>query len=128
MREQLLETARRNEAIARLMNFKRYIPSERVREDHAALYDAPMKWFHIPNVGKYNSFELRFHDDWNWLVSACCEFRKYFKTNPPGSKLEELFREIQNTNILFLEINELWLKVSDYALEVLNQMKEESKL
>jgi hypothetical protein len=121
---ELLEIARRNTAIADMLKFKRYVPSTDVLAAHTEQYrhflsDLPLKWYHIPNVGRYNSFELKFDRDWNWLISAIIEMKKYDLSHKPGSKLERIYEAIRSTRSIYFNLHELWTLVSDYALELL---------
>lgn len=126
--QERIETMLRNEAIADLLQFKQYLPSKEVEEAHKDHYPkVPVRWFYIPNVGRYNSFELRFNSDWNWMVSCIIELRKYRGTHKPYSELDSLFNLIASTKILDLDLKILWLEVSDYALAIINQKNQEKK-
>jgi hypothetical protein len=116
---QQLDTMQRNEAIAELMGFKKYIPSSEVRSVHEREYPlTPIQWFFVPGIGRYNSFELKFDSDWNWLISCVIELNKYKYTHQQGTRLFDLFSLISGTNILDLNMKHLWIDISNYALEV----------
>lgn len=126
--QELLERAKRNEAIAELMKFKRYLPSSTVAQSHSERYNAmPMQWYWVPEVGRYNSFELKFDRDWNWLVSALIELGKYKHAYlGKTDKLSNIYNHIRTTQPFDFDKKKLWIAVSDYALELL-RLKEAEK-
>lgn len=127
LQKQTVEIARRNEAIAELMGFKTYIPNDKVAKSHREKYQAPMRWFFIPAVGRYNSFELKFDKDYNWLMSAVITLKKYEHSHKPDSKLERIFRLILNIKLIDINKEKLWILVSDYSQELLNQKVKDKK-
>jgi hypothetical protein len=122
---EMIITAIRNEAIADIIGWKKYLPATDIRKSHEELYKAPMQWYHIPGIGNYNSFELKFHSDWNWLMSCVLEMKKYYGIDKPESKLCSYFNQIHCTPILYLDMKKLWMAVSDYCMELLKQKREE---
>lgn len=123
----VVEQARRNEAIAEMLLFKKYLPSELIASHHNRQYNnQPMKWFYIENVGRFNSFELKFHSDWNWMVSAVIEMKKYQYTHTVDNKLKRIYELILATKIVDLDLTKLWTLVSDYALELQKQKQIET--
>jgi hypothetical protein len=90
----------------------------------AKLYGKNLEWFYLPNVGRYNNFELKFEKDWNWLISAVIEMQKYQHTFEPryfktyNHKLAVIFNEISKIQLYNLNLMQLWVLVSDFALEL----------
>lgn len=118
---------KRNEAIAGIMNFKKYNPSVEVKENHERAHGRlPMQWYYLPNVGRYNSFELKFHNDYNWLISACIELKKYEHSHVHGTKLDGLFQKIMSIRLININHHQLWTLVSDYAITLLQQKQTEA--
>lgn len=112
----------RNTAIAELLNFKLYIPNHSTLEEHKKLYRTNvLRWYVIPGVGKYCNAELRFHCDYNWLISASLEFCSKYKNSNKVGELKNLYDRFSNIKIENLDKKELWIKLSDYALELLKQ-------
>ena len=126
-KEKLAERIVRNEAIAELMKFKRYIPSNAVQEAHHKIHNSPIKWYYLPGVGRYNSFELKFHSDYNWLMSAVIGLKKYEGLDKKGSKLDRIFIAINTTRLVDLDREKLWHMISDYSIELLIQKQIENK-
>ena len=132
--EELLEVARRNDAIAQLLKFKRYVPSACVRTEHENQLAAkgisgyiPMNWYYLPGVGRYNNFELKFHSDWNWLASAIIEMQKYksiYEAKEAPKKNDKLAAIYMYLKEMLGSMNwdrkTIWTVVSDYALELLS--------
>jgi hypothetical protein len=99
-----------------------------VLERDSKLYqNMPIKWFYLPGVGRYNSFELKFQRSWDWLISAIIEMRKYRGVDKPGTKLHTIFTLIQRMQPFDFDIHELWIYVSDYCLELLQQKEIENQ-
>lgn len=131
----IVHIAKGNDAIAEMMGFKNYIPSETVLKSHEniyAQYNLPMRWYVVPGIGRYNSFELRFHCDWDWLVSAIIEMKKYRAghTVKPITTLEQvlqmLWHQLEDIKPIDFDKKVLWVVVSQYAL-TLKLIKEQEK-
>lgn len=115
----------RNELLCDLLGFKRYIPNKAVAEDHEKLHKRKLRWFVIPSVGNYCSLELRFHFDYNWLISAVIEFRKYDGLDKPDTHLYGLYQKIKNTSVINIQREDLWRKLTDYAIAIYQQKQKE---
>jgi hypothetical protein len=126
LQKEQLEIAQRNEAIAELIGFKKYLPSEEIKKVHEKQYPGSMRWYFVPGIGRYNSFELKFDSDWNWLISACVELKKFRNTHLHASILWQAFTEIEVQNIIDLDLKKLWKLVSDYALLIVKIKRTES--
>lgn len=121
----MIDIAIRNEAIADMLGFKQYLPSQRVKESHIEHYPkVPIRWFMIPGIGRYNSFELKFDKDWNWMVSVLIEMKKYenaFEVSISEFELRTLFNKIQYTSVIDLDLKTIWTLVSEFAMELRKQ-------
>ena len=115
----------RNELLCILLGFKNYIPNSGVAKDHEQLYKRQLRWFVIPGIGNYNSAELRFHCDYNWLISAVIEFKKYDGLDKPNTVLYGLYEKLKKTNVLDIQREDLWRKLTDYAIAVWQQKQKE---
>lgn len=115
----------RNELLCVLLGFKKYIPNSGVAKDHEQLYKRQLRWFVIPGIGNYNSAELRFHCDYNWLISAVIEFKKYDGLDEYGTRLYLLYQKLKQANVLDIQREDLWRKLTDYAIAVWQQKQKE---
>lgn len=118
------QIAERNDAICQLIGFKTYLPKRDVKQFYTEKHGASsfqLKWWHLPNVGNFNSFDLRFHADYNWLMSAVLEFKKYKNVDRENTHLSILFNNINNLNIFDITLSELWFSLSEYAVRLLKQ-------
>lgn len=109
------------------MGFKTYLPNDKVAKSHREKYQAPMRWFFIPGIGRYNSFELKFDKDYNWLMSSVIMLKKYEHSHKLDSKLERIYRLILNIKLIDVNKEKLWILVSDYAMELLLQKSKEKR-
>jgi hypothetical protein len=101
------------------MLFKPYIPSNNIKQTYEGMYGVSgLKFYYLPNVGRYNSFELKFHNDYNWLISACIELKKYEHAQLPGTKLYDLYQKILQVQLININLENLWIAISDYCLQV----------
>jgi hypothetical protein len=92
-----------------------------------------LKWYVIPNVGRFNNYELRFHCDWNWLMSATLEVLQKYEmvytfTNSkfPENECERTYCLLRETPLPHVTMYNLWLKLSDYAIALVNQLEHDS--
>jgi hypothetical protein len=134
IQKELQQKIQRNDAIAQIMGFKKYIPAHGTKTVYEQLYaNIHMQWYVVPGIGRYNSFELKFDSDWNWLISACIELKKYEYVHTklhPGDKgfdhtTNLLYWKILNIKLINVDLADLFIKVSDYCLEVLRQKQAE---
>lgn len=119
----IIDIVKRNSAIAELLGFKRYLPNAATVTEHKRLHQTDsIRWYVIPDRGRYCNYELRFNVDYNWLISACLEFiKKYQHANKPGTSLYFLYHGFAELKLNQITMEYLWFALSEYALEVVKQ-------
>lgn len=102
--------------------------------EHLSRYKATqIKFYDVPGVGRYCEFELKFHEDYNWLISAMLEvFAKYKHTHTAKaehlySQLDRAFIRLSEIRLLHFDKYTLWRLLTDYAQLLLMKKEHEHR-